>query len=260
MLILGILLGQGYDWWSTGQLIFDKKERSTARELRHLYCDEPKVLTFLLAACGRVAKASGTVSVEQISYVEEVMMLLHFDSKARTTGISCFNQGKEQNFRFAALAKVCLQQPNSTPQRQTIMRCLCHVAVLQPGASALAELQRLGAMIGFSPSRVRKEYDGIFHQVHGPSKTSKTQQRHHARYTSPAQQNTQADSVAQAYAVLDLPTSADLKTVKTAYRRLVARYHPDRLGPQAGAQQYQYAQHRMVEIREAFEILEQHLN
>ena len=176
MLILGIVLGQGYDWWSTGQLIFDRKERSAAKELRHLYCDEPKVLTFLLAACGRVAKASGTVSVSQINYVEEIMESLHFDSKARTTGIGCFNQGKEQNFRFAGLAKVCLQQSNSTPQRQTIIRCLCHVAALQPSKSALTELQRLGAMIGFSPGRVHKEYETVFRLVNGFNANNQTSQ------------------------------------------------------------------------------------
>lgn len=34
--------------------------------------------------------------------------------------------------------------------------------------------------------------------------------------------------VAQAYANLELPFGADLKAVKSQYRKLMARYHPDR--------------------------------
>ena len=110
-------------------------------------------------------------------------------------------------------------------------------------------------MIGFSPGRVHKEYETVFRLVNGFNANNQTSQSQQSQQQAKVQLGLE-----QAYQVLDLPTAADLKSVKTAYRRLVARYHPDRLGPDANANQHQYAQQRMIEIREAFELLEEHLS
>ncbi|CAK9886731.1 MAG: Curved DNA-binding protein [Candidatus Erwinia impunctatus] len=50
------------------------------------------------------------------------------------------------------------------------------------------------------------------------------------------------------YAVLEIPPSADLKTIKTAYRRLARKYHPD-------VSTEKDAEGRFKEIAEAYEVL-----
>jgi curved DNA-binding protein CbpA len=60
-------------------------------------------------------------------------------------------------------------------------------------------------------------------------------------------------SIAQCYRILDLSEGADLDAVKSAYRRLAFRYHPD-LHPQDAA-----AAERFARINEAYVTLKRHL-
>ncbi len=60
----------------------------------------------------------------------------------------------------------------------------------------------------------------------------------------------------EAYRRLDLKPDATPQQVKMAYRRMVSRFHPDRLSQDATPAETELAQQRMVELREALETLQ----
>jgi curved DNA-binding protein CbpA len=65
------------------------------------------------------------------------------------------------------------------------------------------------------------------------------------------------DAVKRAYAALELAPGADMITVKSAYRRLMRKYHPDR---HAGSKDKEKAAHELAQkLTAAYETLEKHL-
>jgi DnaJ-domain-containing protein 1 len=64
--------------------------------------------------------------------------------------------------------------------------------------------------------------------------------------------------IAQHYANLELPYGADWPTVKRQYRRLMARYHPDR--HQKDPEKAAVANRLAAELTRAYEALEAHLH
>ena len=57
----------------------------------------------------------------------------------------------------------------------------------------------------------------------------------------------------EAYAALELPTSAGLADVKTAFRKLSKRYHPDK----NSAENHDWAAHHFRQVKEAYQLLVQ---
>ncbi|KAF2807350.1 heat shock protein DnaJ, partial [Mytilinidion resinicola] len=54
------------------------------------------------------------------------------------------------------------------------------------------------------------------------------------------------------YATLNVPTDADIKRIKKAYRELCLQYHPDRISDPA---QREVGQEKFKEIQNAYETL-----
>jgi DnaJ-domain-containing protein 1 len=63
--------------------------------------------------------------------------------------------------------------------------------------------------------------------------------------------------IAQHYANLELPYGANLATVKTQYRRLMGRYHPDR--HHRDPQKAEVANRLAAELTRSYEALQRHL-
>ncbi len=68
-----------------------------------------------------------------------------------------------------------------------------------------------------------------------------------------ALENTMPAELTEAYRTLGLPPTAPDPTVKTAYRRLINRHHPDKLPPDADAKRRTQAADRATRIRQAYE-------
>lgn len=77
--------------------------------------------------------------------------------------------------------------------------------------------------------------------------------------STPQPQAELPEEVVTAYRCLDLAPPATPAQVKRAYRRMVSRYHPDRLARNATVGEVKHAEQRMVEMRQAMETLQKHL-
>jgi curved DNA-binding protein CbpA len=57
------------------------------------------------------------------------------------------------------------------------------------------------------------------------------------------------------YALLDVSPNASLEEIKTAYKRAVARYHPDKVA-HLGKEFQELAHKKLLAIQQAYEILQ----
>ena len=258
-LIIGIALGHLYDHWANNQndkhfgefLSKSLAGASTKNSATH-------ELHFLFSAAGRISKASGRVQPAHIKQTEAVIKALDLDSEGRNQAIAWFDEGKSNQSSFSQLAKSCLQSKSTNPNSRTaIIRCLCDFAVIEPTRDAVKELKRLAAMLGFASGRVGQ----FFGDAHSrrtvrrepPKKPSAQGPKPKATPPEPPQE------VIAAYHYLDCKAGASKEEVKHAYRKLVSRYHPDRLPKQAKVSEIEHAKKKMVALREALETLEAYL-
>jgi DnaJ-domain-containing protein 1 len=102
---------------------------------------------------------------------------------------------------------------------------------------ARAELNELLDRVGSDGARAR-EADTVDEPA--PEGTRPRQDRHR-------------DEVARAYAALELPPGAPWAEVKSAYRRLMRQYHPDR--HQGDPAQARIATDLSQQLRDAYELL-----
>ena len=202
--------------------------------------DSPQ-LRFLFTAMGHIAKSSGNVTPDHIRYTERLMTRMNLQVEARTLAKDWFRQGKSDRGSLQQLAKKCRHNKGrKVASRKTILRALCELTALRVNDRSLESLKKTGSYLGFAPSVIAKEF-GNTHRPH-------EQQEKPTETFDPV--------LHEAYRRLDLQPDATPQQVKMAYRRMVSRFHPDRLSQDATPAETELAQQRMVELREALETLQ----
>ena len=208
----------------------------------------------LFALMGALAKSDGRVSEGEVAIVEKLMGRLELNALWRRRAIEAFNTGKAPSFEpgqaLVDLRSWCL------PRRSSVMPfldMLCDVAladgpltdaklgVLKRVAFSLRiseiQLVALLAMKGFAWNVGARTNDwahaGAYSQQQG---------------YRPAPRNSGPDP----YAVLGVAQGDDERTIKRAYRKLISKFHPDRLGSMPEDMRRR-AEQRASEINAAWE-------
>ena len=198
-------------------------------------------LRFLFTALGHIAKSSGNVTPAHIRYTEKLMSQMNLQAEARTLAKDWFRQGKSDRGSLPQLAQQCMQNKGRRgASRKAILRALCELTALRANDRSLESLKKTGSYLGFAPSVIATEF-GNTHRPH-------TQQEKPTETFDPA--------LCEAYRRLDLQRDATPQQAKMAYRRMVSRFHPDRLSQDATPAETELAQQRMVELREALETIQ----
>ncbi len=243
-LILGITLGHLYDLWASRDATH-KSDNVAGLGQTHTTSANPQ-LQYLFAALGRIAKAGGRVRTAHVTYATSLMQQMGMDKNARTLAQGWFNAGKSNGYSFQKLARACLRWDESTSQsRLTILRCMCHMAVIEVSNEAIACLKQLGGYLGFSPAHVAREF-GDVHNTSAPPQ---------AQPESVAERKLKA-----AFERLGVAPDAPFTAVKHAYRQKVSRHHPDKLPVDASEGARRYAQQQMIELRDALELIQSQQN
>ena len=249
--IVGIVCGHAFDVWA-GLRAGSQRRANRRADFDNAALGQAHV-QFLYAGLGHIAKASGKVSRQHVDYVEELLKRAQATPEARRRAINWFNSGKLPDYPFAALAKECTASGNATAQeRLLILRCLADIGSLDLNDAVVAQLKRLGSLIGFPASQIAREL--------GEARSARLRPQQSADSTGPSLHSPlhpplPTDELLAAYRCLDVKFGASQKDVKKAYRRLISRYHPDRLPKQATLQEKRYAEQRMNELRDALELI-----
>jgi DnaJ like chaperone protein len=209
--------------------------------------DRERVQTAFFAATfavmGRIAKADGRVSPDEIRLAEAVMAEMDLAAELRRAAIDLFNQGKRAEFDLDAVLE---QFRRESHRRHTLIQMFVEIqiqAALADGALDRAEeavllhiCRRLGVpefVFRRLVERIRAErhFDGAEGGAAAP-----------------------AGTLADAYAVLGVTEHDDPETIKKAYRRLMSQHHPDKLVSKGLPEEMmRLAAQKTREIRQAYE-------
>ena len=240
--LLGIALGHN----------FDKGLKALPEDGGFASGDRERVQTAFFAATfavmGRVAKADGRVSPEEIRMAEAVMAEMSLDAARRKTAIRLFQQGKSSDFDLDAV----LEQ----------FRRECH------GRSTLIGMfVELQIQAAYADGRLDPAEDRLLRQICGQLGVSEFDYHRLERMVR-AQRGFAGDagggprgaakparpSLQDAYQLLGVAPGASDAEVKRAYRRLLSQHHPDKLVSKGLPEEMmKVAAQKTHEIRQAYE-------
>jgi len=230
--VCGIGIGHGFDLWST-RFLHPTQLGRLWRRLKPKSVDSRPSMQFTFAAMGRIAKSGGKVLPAHIDYAEQLMSRLGFGGVDRRQAIEWFSAGKEPDFPFVTLANECSTESSTRPVlREMVIECMCRAAAITDDDNSRQSLAELATLLGVPAPTLTMTYRAIVELNDVP----------------PA-------ALDAAYETLCAEPEWNAEKIKKAYRRLISRYHPDRLGS-ASKRTVRRAERRMVELREALETIQ----
>lgn len=166
---------------------------------------------FVAATCavmGCVAKADGRVSEAEIARARGVFDVLGIEAEQRPEAVALFNRGKRPDF---PLAWVVWRIRRAHRRDDALLEAFLsyQIAVAYADGTPQGEqhriLRRIALRLGMTDSELREHSRG------------------------PAARGAFQEPPRSPYRVLGVAEHATAEEVRTAYRRLVSRHHPDRL-------------------------------
>lgn len=227
-LTAGLALGHGFD--RLGSLL---DSGNFAPPSTPLPDDARAALRYTFAAMGRIAAAAepGSLPLRQADWL---MARLAFPPQQRREAARWFDSGRDPAFAFDTLAAAASTALRDHPMLQGLARhALCRTAALADTPEATRELLSLAARLGWDRHRLAAEALALGALLASPD----------------------ADPTARARRLLGVQPNDGPERIRLAYRRRIARWHPDRLPAAAGAEERAAAEHRMVQLRDALECL-----
>lgn len=186
--------------------------------------------TATFAVMGRVAKADGRVTPDEIRLAERIMADMQLSSEQRKAAIGLFNQGRDE---LLDLTSIMDQLKGECGRRANLIQFFLEIQIstalvdgeLHPGEQGL--LMELSAHLGYS----RWDFDRLLAMVLAQKRFfSHFQQRQSGRDQRTAQgRESNTGTLKEAYEVLGVTKMHSDAEVKKAYRRLISQHHPDKL-------------------------------
>jgi len=221
---LGAVLGA-----AIGHSLFDQQAGHRAN-FSELEKKQATFFTAVFAMLGKMAKADGVVTHDELQMVERFMTQnLQLDAEARKVAVEIFNEAKDSDISFEAYARQFGQVFYSEPQlRQMFYELLFNLAmadgVLHPGEDRL--LKSAPKLLNLPGD----QYEVLRRRL--------------------------VKDLAPLYAMLGISEAASETEVKKAYRKLANEYHPDKIIAQGLPEDFQeFAENKFREINEAYETI-----
>ena len=232
--ILGVFLGHMLDRFLSG-LSGSNRTRDT------FFCA-------LFTTIGHISKEDGRVTKEEVAAAEALMQRLQLNDKERHQAIRFFQQGKDPKFELHnTLLKFAKHSKHHYELRIMFMELLLEAAVsdgmLSVGEDAILERVRTVLKIPVN------EYVAMLRAREAePQAQARSGSRNYKQTVN------QPQPLSQSYAALGLKAEASAREVKSAYRKLVSQYHPDKLSSQGLPDEVmEMAKRRVREINTAYD-------
>ena len=199
-------------------------------------------LETLFISMGRLAKADGRVSEDEIAHVEALMQRLGMTAEHRTRAIALFKQGVAPECDLAPVYVRFLSVCGETRHlRQTLLVFLVATAFADGRMHAAEDalLVDIAARLGFDEAGYRQLVDMVTNRSHFGDATPNA--------TAPLE---------DAYKALGVTKDSTDAEIKRAYRKLMSQYHPDKLiGQGLPEDMIALATEQSQEIQRAYELI-----
>lgn len=201
-------------------------------------------LETIFVVMGKLAKADGRVSEEEIAHVEQLMQKLGMTEAHRIRAIALFKQGAVADFDIEpSLKKFMLICGHTSNLKDMLVVYLIVMALadghLHPAEEAL--LVQIAGHLGYGPVAFKHLMDMVLNQSHFAGKGVDS-----------------ATMLEDAYKALGVTKENSDAEIKRAYRKLMSQYHPDKLiGQGLPEDMIAMATEQAKEIQLAYDLLKQ---
>lgn len=164
---------------------------------------------------GKLAKADGQISQDEIDHIEQFIQKLGMKAEHRAQAIAWFKKGADPAFEieptYRRFMSVC---GNTRDLKQVLLVYLIVIALadghFHPAEEAL--LTEIASHLGYDQAAFKQLMDMVLNQ---------------SRFGS--QQAHPAEALDEAYKALGVAKDSTDQEIKRAYRKLMSQYHPDKL-------------------------------
>lgn len=200
--------------------------------------DERIELVSTFAVAGQVAKADGRVSEREIDLARGVMTEFGLSAAERRHAIAMFTHGKQPGFPLVSLVRRFHRMRGAEQEaRERFLDVQLRMALVdgEPSERQLHVLRAVGASLRLSPQALDERLQACAERMGRGSRAL-------------------APRLEDAYALLQVSQSARPDEIRRAYRRMIGRFHPDRLeGRGEPPEVIQQAAARTHDIRAAYD-------
>lgn len=182
---------------------------------------------------GHIAKSDGRVSEQGIEMAKALMHEMRLNRKQKLEAQRLFNEGKKITFDLVDMLNALESACRDNPDLLKLFMDIQYRAAMTDGLSE-RKIQAVDVVfrrLGFAPLRDQfRFYEDFGFQKANQSSNQRTYSYNRSRaYQNSSSYQRPQDSLAHAYAILELNQNANKQEVKRAYRRLISRNHPDKL-------------------------------
>lgn len=224
-LLIGLVFGQ----------VFDNGLRTMLRSPTHASNVRLVFFKTVFQTLGYLAKADGVVSAREVQVARDIMLNdFHLDKSQMLMAINFFNEGKSADFN---LNKTLTNFKNICGKYVDLRRFFLEILVKAALADKVLRESQRGRLvficnaIGINLSELEYQlrsygysYNSNYHNDKKNSHSNyNTRGQNSQNYSSPDKQ------LQDAYNLLGVKSSDSTKVIKTAYRKLMSKYHPDKL-------------------------------
>ena len=200
-------------------------------------------LETLFIAMGKLAKADGIVSRDEIDHAEQSMQKLKMTAQHRQQAIVWFKQGVDPGCDIRAVCQRFMTVCGNTRNLKQVLLVYLIVMALADGYFHPAEealLMEVASCLGYDQAAFRQILEMVLNQ---------------SRFSA-GETGTALEDAYKALGVTKVSTDAE---IKRAYRKLMSQYHPDKLmGQGMPADMIAMATEQTKEIKLAYELINQH--
>jgi len=167
---------------------------------------------------GKLAKADGHISKDEITHVEHFIQKNGMSAQHRKQAIEQFKRGSETDFDITGTLNQFMTSCGHTLNLKQVLLMYLIVMALADGKLDPAEqtlLQKIALHLGYSATQFRQMLEMVLNQSHFSQGQSSQQ--------SPA------SALSDAYKALGVTKENTDQEIKRAYRKLISQYHPDKL-------------------------------
>jgi DnaJ like chaperone protein len=205
------------------------------------------VLETVFILMGKLAKADGRISQDEISHVETFMQKLGMTPEHRQLAIALFKQGATTDYDISPKLNEFKTVCGHTHSLKQMLLVYLVVMAISDGRLDSAEeslLRGIAIQLGYDEPAFRHLLEMILNQSHFAGG-----------------QVTTADALEDAYKALGVTKDSSDQEIKRAYRKLMSQYHPDKLmGQGVPEDMIKMATAQAQEIQTAYDLIKKSRN